>query len=222
MDATAEATTVLIVEDHPMLADALHRLIDDAPDVAVAGVADNAEDAVRLAAESHPRVVLMDAHLPGMSGAQAAAAIRATEPHVAVLFLSGDDGESTLFNAVEAGAAGYLSKASRPDRILEAVRRVAAGEMLIPASVLARLIAANRSLADSAARRSHALAKFTDREREVLGLMGRGLENAAIATALSIEMTTARWHVQHILDKLGAHSKLEAVARAARLGMLDP
>jgi DNA-binding NarL/FixJ family response regulator len=174
-----------------------------------------------LAADNHPDVVVMDYHLPGGTGAQAAMAIRAAAPATPILFFSADDSDIALFDAVEAGASGYLHKGSHPDLVLEAVRRVAAGEMLIPAADLARLISAKRSAAQSAARTARTAAQFTDREREVLLLMRDGLDNSDVAARMFIELSTVRWHIRNILDKLGAHTKLEAVARAAELGLLE-
>lgn len=221
MTDTQAITTVLIVEDHPMVAQALSHLLGDAPDLLVEDTVANGADALRLAAERKPDVVIMDYHLPGGSGAQAAAAIRAASPDTSILFFSADDSDVALFEAVEAGASGYLHKGSYPDLVLEAVRRVATGEMLIPAADLSRLISAKRAAARSAAEREQAAAQFTERERELLLLMRDGLDNAAVAQRMFIELTTVRWHIRNILEKLGAHTKLEAVARAAELGLIE-
>ena len=203
-----------------MVAQALSHLIDDAPDLHVEETAVNASDAVRMAGALKPDVVIMDFHLPGGNGAQAAAAIREASPNTSILFFSADDSDVALFAAVEAGASGYLHKGSYPELVLEAVRRVAAGEMLIPAADLSRLIGAKQSAARSAADRARAAARFTERELELLVLMRDGLDNAAVAERMFIELTTVRWHIRNILEKLGAHTKLEAVARAAELGLI--
>lgn len=220
MTTAEKATRVLIVEDHPLVAQALASLLDDAPDLACVGVGENAADAAKLAAEQDPDVVIMDFHLEGSSGADAAAAIRASSPKTLFLFYSADNSDEVLLEAVEAGASGYLSKGSHPDLILDGVRRVARGDMLIPSALLVRLINSKRTAAAASAERARIDAQFTAREREMLLLMREGLDNAAMASRLFIEMSTVRWHVRHVLDKLHAHSKLEAVARAAELGLL--
>lgn len=211
---------MLIVDDHPLVAQALSRLIDDVSDLACVGVTDNAADAAKLAAEMDPGVVIMDFHLETSSGADAAAAIRASSPNTLFLFYSADNSDAVILEAVEAGAAGYLSKGSHPDLILDAVRRVARGDMLIPSALLVRLINSRRTSAAATAERARVDAQFTAREREILVMMREGLDNAAMASRLFIEISTVRWHVRHVLDKLHAHSKLEAVARAAELGLL--
>ena len=204
-----------------MVAQALSRLLDDPPDLSVADTVASVAEALRLASERKPDVVVMDYHLPDGNGADAAAAIRAASPGTSILFFSADDSDAALFGAVEAGASGYLHKGSNPELVVEAVRRVASGEMLIPAADLSRLISAKRSAARSAAERARAAAQFTERERELLLLMRDGLDNAAIAERMFIELTTVRWHIRNILEKLGAHTKLEAVARAAELGLIE-
>jgi two-component system response regulator DevR len=214
-------TRVLIVDDHPMLADSLRRLFDGLDDFTVVGTAQNAEQAIQQSLEGRPDVVVMDTHLPGASGPDAARAIRLSNPTAHVLFLSGDESDAAILDAVEAGAAGYLFKGAHADMIVDAVRRVASGEMLIPAAVLARLITTDRAAAVSQAERERAAGQFTQREREVLRLMGSGLDNSAIAARLFLEISTVRWHVRNILEKFQVHSQLGAVARAAELGMLD-
>jgi DNA-binding NarL/FixJ family response regulator len=185
-----------------------------------AGVANTAAEATRLAAENSPDVVIMDFHLKNSSGAQAANQIRSASPQTVFLFYSADNSDEVLLEAVEAGASGYLSKGSHPDLILDAVRRVAVGDMLIPSSLLVRLINSKRAAVAASAAKARVDAQFTAREREMLILMREGLDNAAMSARLFIELSTVRWHVRHILDKLGAHSKLEAVAKAAELGLL--
>ncbi|GAC1579296.1 MAG: hypothetical protein NVS3B24_12800 [Candidatus Dormibacteria bacterium] len=208
---------VLIVEDHPLVAQALLHLLQEAEDLTVVGVANDGADAVRQAMETHPDVVLMDYHLPGQSGAYSVAEIRSSAPATFFLFLSADDTDSALLAAVEAGASGYLSKATRPELVLDAVRRVAAGETLIPAAVLTRLISSKRTAVEHA----EAESRFTPREREVLKLMSQGLDSASIAQRLGIQLSTVRFHVRSILGRLQAHTQLEAVALAAELGLLD-
>lgn len=212
---------ILIVDDHPLVAEGLHAVLEGYEDIEVVGVAGSAGVALEVARAARPDVVLMDFRLPDRTGAEAAVELRAELPEVAIVFLSADDSDAAVMAAVEAGATGYLPKAGRSDAIVEAVRRAARGEMLIPAATLARLISVRRSQARADAERARTAAAFTPREREILTLMAEGFDNPTIAERLFIEVTTVRWHVRNVIEKLGAHSKLAAVARAAELGLLQ-
>jgi two-component system response regulator DevR len=220
-ESVSPTARVLIVEDHPLLAEALRQLFDSADDLAVVGLATSQFDAVRLASELRPDVVVMDSHIREGSGAEAAARIRAVKPDTVIVFLSADDRDAEVFAAVEAGASAYLSKVSDPEVVLDTLRRAISGEMLIPAAILARLISSKRASDLSEAERAKAAARFTERERQVLELMGEALDNVTIGSRLFIEVSTVRWHIKSILEKLGAHSKLEAVMLAAQLGILE-
>lgn len=217
----AEPIRVLIVEDHRLVAEGLQALLAAYSDIELVGVAASVEEAVRTAGEHRPDVILMDFRLPDGTGADATARIRRQQKTVAVVFLSTDESEDTLVAAVRAGGCGYLSKARAAADVASAVRRAAEGEMLIPASQLARLLARAQDQARDEAERTRLLTELTPREKEILGLMADGLDNRAIASRLSISFTTVRGHVQNILEKLEAHSKLEAVARAARYALLS-
>jgi DNA-binding NarL/FixJ family response regulator len=218
----ADPIRVLIVEDHRVLAEGLQLALERHADLRVAGLASTVAEATRLAAEERPDVVLMDHHLADGTGVEAARAIRAQLPDVVVVMLTGDTSEEVLLAAVEAGACGFLLKSQAVmAEVADAVRRAAAGEMLIPANTLVALIARQGRRARQESERSRLLGLLTPREREVLGLMARGLDNRAIAAQLVVSFTTVRGHVQSILEKLGAHSKLEAVARASEYGLLE-
>lgn len=211
---------LLIVEDHRVLAEGLELALGRHPDLEVVGLAGTVADATRLAGEHRPDVVLMDYYLPDGTAPEAANSIRERLPGVAVVVLTADDSEDTLLSTVEAGACGLLLKTRATVDVAHAVRRAAEGEMLIPAATLAALIARQRQRAQREAQRAHLLMLLTPREREVLQLMAQGLDNRAIAERLVISFTTVRGHVQRVLGKLGAHSKLQAVARAAEHGLI--
>jgi DNA-binding NarL/FixJ family response regulator len=212
---------VLIVEDHQVLADGLELAMTRSPGIEVVGSVGSVKGAAELAREHSPDVVLMDYHLADGTGAEAAAAIRAEAPKVAVVFLSADTSDDALMAAIESGACGYLVKSEASSKVVAAVRRAAEGEMLIPAATLAGLLGRQSQRAQQQAERQRMLGQLTPREREVLRLMAQGLDNYAIAEKLVISFTTVRGHVQNVLEKLGAHSKLEAVARAGEYGLLD-
>jgi DNA-binding NarL/FixJ family response regulator len=217
----SERIRILIVDDHPLVAEGLGAVLGSEPDIEVVGTARTALEAEEIANRQLPAVVMMDFRLPDRSGAEAAAAIRAEHPEVAVVFLTADASDEVIAAAVQAGAAGFLLKGDAPAAIAGAIRRVAAGEMIIPADVLARLFVAQRQTARTEAERARVVAQFTPRERDVLTLMGEGLDNAEIAERLFVELTTVRWHVRNILEKLGAHSKLAAVLRASEFGLVE-
>jgi two-component system, NarL family, response regulator DevR len=213
--------TVLLVEDHLLVAEGLAAMLRATGDLQVVGTAATPAEAVRLAAVHQPDVVVMDSHLPDGSGADVAGRIRENQPQVALVFLSADESEVAMIAAVRAGACAYLPKSRATADVVDAVRRAAEGEMLIPAAQLARLLARSQEMARDEGERRRLLDGLTPREKEVLALMAEGLDNRAIAAELGIGFTTVRGHVQNILEKLDAHSKLEALACAARYGLLD-
>jgi DNA-binding NarL/FixJ family response regulator len=213
--------SVLLVEDHVLVAEGLAAMLNATGDIQVVGTATTAVDAVRLAAEEQPAVVVMDSHLPDGAGADIAGRIRDQQPRAAIVFLSADESEAAMIAAVRAGACAYLPKSRATVDVVEAVRRAAQGEMLIPAGQLARLLARSHEMARDDHERRRLLDSLTPREKEVLALMAEGLDNRAIAADLGIGFTTVRGHVQNILEKLDAHSKLEALACAARYALLD-
>jgi two-component system nitrate/nitrite response regulator NarL len=215
------AISVLLVEDHVLVAEGLAAMLNATGDIEVVGTAKTAAEAVRLAAEQLPVVVVMDSHLPDGAGADIAGRIREQQPQVAIVFLSADESEAAMIAAVRAGACAYLPKSRATADVVEAVRRAAQGEMLIPAGQLARLLARSHEMARDDHERRRLLDSLTRREKEVLALMAEGLDNRAIAADLGIGFTTVRGHVQNILEKLDAHSKLEALACAARYALLD-
>lgn len=213
--------TVLLVEDHRLVAEGLASMLNATPDIQVVGTAATTTDAVRLAALEQPVVVVMDSHLPDGAGADVVSRIREDLPTVAIVFLSADESEAAMIAAVRAGACAYLPKSRTTADVVDAVRRAADGEMLIPAAQLAQLLARSHEMARDEDERRRLLESLTRREREVLACMAEGLDNRAIAAELGIGFTTVRGHVQNILEKLDAHSKLEALACAARYALLD-
>jgi DNA-binding NarL/FixJ family response regulator len=205
---------VLIVEDHPVMAEALSALLEREEDVEVVAVATNVRDALQLVTEATPDVILADFRLPDGTGADIAAAVRHRRPRPSVLLLSAIDTVAALLAAVEAGAKGYLLKSRTAPEVLDGIRRAARGEMLIPSSVLAELLAQRGEQAVL-------LGSLSAREREVLKLMAEGLDNSQVAERLGIRYGTVRSHVRNLISKLNAHSRLEAVVRAEELGLIE-
>jgi DNA-binding NarL/FixJ family response regulator len=212
---------VLVVQDHPLLATAIARVLESQQDLSVCGIARRGDEAARLAAEQKPMVVVMDFLLPDSSGPVAAAKIRLAVPHAAIVFHSAEESETALLDAIDAGATAYLTKSATADEIIEAVRRAAVGEVLIPVELFAKAIARQRQVVTDRQAREKLLAEFTPRELDVLGLLAEGSDTATIATRLSIAPHTVEWHVSHVIEKLGVHSKLQAVIAAARRGLIE-
>lgn len=221
MSSAAPTATirVLIVEDHRVVAEGLRMVLGQHADLVVTAVTRTIEEAALAAAASPPDVALIDYHLPDGTGATAALRIRALAPDAALLVLTADTSDEAMLACIEAGVVGYVVKSEEAAHIASAIRRAAAGEMLIPGSTLAGLLA--RQSRPGRATDAPTLERLTPREREVLRLMAAGVDNRAIASRLGITLSTARVHVQNVLEKLDAHSKLEAVLRANRQGLID-
>jgi len=213
---------VLVVQDHIMLGSAIARVLDVEADLTVIGIARTGAEATLVASRANPAVVLIDFHLPDMTGPAAAAMIRAGVPEAAIVFHSAEDSETALLDAIDAGASAYLTKSlSTAEQIVKAVRQAGRGEVLIPASLFAKAIARQRSAVDRQRERDRLAADFTARELEVLALLAEGLDTADMSERLSIAPHTIEWHVRHLIEKLKVHSKLQAVIVAASLGLID-
>ena len=211
---------VLVVQDHPLLASAIAKVLAAESDLMVSGVSSNGHDAVKVAAEAMPDVVLMDFRLPDLSGPATASKIQGVHPAAAIVFHSADESETALLDAVDAGATGYLTKDASGDQIVEAVRRAAKGEVLIPVALFAKAIARQRQVGVEKREREKLMAEFTPRELDILHLLAEGLDTAAMSARLGIQPHTVEWHVQHVIEKLQVHSKLQAVIAAARKGLI--
>ena len=211
---------VLLVEDHRLVAEGIEALLNRESDIKVVGVAGSVKDAITMSYADAPDVVVMDYRLPDGTGAQAGEKIRSQRPSPRLVFVSGDDSEDALLSAVRVGACGFLPKSRASADVVAAVRKAAEGEMLIPAAQLAGLLTRVHQRAREEQERSQLRSQFTPREHEVLMLMAQGLDNKAIARELGLTLNTVRSYVQDILEKLDAHSKLEAVAAAARHDLL--
>jgi two-component system nitrate/nitrite response regulator NarL len=216
-----ESTRVLIVQDHPMLASAIAEVIEGASDLTVCGIARTGGDAASVVGREKVDVALIDFQLPDVTGPAAAIMIHAITPETVIVFQSAEESETDLLDAIDAGASAYLIKSTPPEQIVEAVRRAARGEVLIPVELFAKAIARQRRVVAEADERDAQLAAFTPRELDVLHLLARGLDTATIATRLGIAPHTVEWHVRHLIEKLQVHSKLQAVVEAARRGLIE-
>lgn len=220
-ESPTAAITVLVVQDHPLLASAIARVLNSEGDLSVVGIARGGDEAALLAAEHRPAVVLMDFNLPDLSGPVAATRIRTAVPSTAIVFHSAEESEDALLDAIDAGAIAYLTKSATADEIIEAVRRASVGEVLIPVGLFAKAIARQRKLGNERQAREKLLAEFTPRELDVLRLLADGHNTQELADLLGIAPHTVEWHVTHVIEKLRVHSKLQAVIAAARLGLIE-
>jgi DNA-binding NarL/FixJ family response regulator len=207
---------VLIVEDQKILAEALSLALAEEPDIEVVGVAHDSASAIRMASALAPDVVVMDYILPDGDGVAATRAIHRARPDLPVVMLTGDTSDEVMLAALNAGLSGFLTKDAAVENLASVLRRAAEGEMLWPAERLALLLRQSRG----SAKTGRDDGDLTTREREVLRLMAQGLDNKTIAHNLQLSVATVRGHVQRILAKLGAHSKLEAVVIASRKGLI--
>ncbi len=211
---------VLVVEDQQTLAGALQVAFGAQPDMDCVGAVGTAEEAVVTAAAASPDVVLMDIRLPGADGIEATRQVKAVCPQARVLILTADATPARLAAAAAAGASGFLAKDSPFPAILAAIRAPVDGKILIEQAAMTALVANLDRVSAPQDGLRPGQARLTARERQVLTLMGEGLDPQAIAARLVVSRHTARGHVKNILMKLGAHTQLEAVVIATRAGYL--
>ncbi|WP_441248504.1 response regulator [Kitasatospora sp. McL0602] len=214
---------VVLVDDQPLVRSGLRVIIADQPDLEVVGEAANGTEAVQLVGELSPDVVLMDIRMPGMDGIEATRLITAGPSPARVLMLTTFDEDDHVYGALRAGASGFVVKDMAVDDILAAIRVVAAGDALIAPGVTRRLIA--DFVRHPGAAPEHSLRPvegITEREQEVLTLVGRGRSNTEIAEDLFITVATAKSHVSRLFTKLGARDRVQLVITAYEMGLVTP
>lgn len=204
-------TSVLIVDDHPIVRSGLRALLEMTPELSVVGEAATGEEAIRLAGHLKPDVVLCDLRLgEGIDGIQTTAALRALDPAPAVLMLTTFDREAEILGAIEAGAAGYLLKDVAPETIIEGIVRAAAGDLVLTPDLASRVLRGMR----------HPLPKLTDRETDVLRLAATGANNKEMARSLFVTEATVKTHLAHIFTKLEVDSRARAIHKAKETGLI--
>ena len=217
---TSQTIHVLLVDDQQLLTDSLARLLAAEPDIDVVGVAGTVAEA-RAMARERMDVVLMDYRLPDGTGADATRSIKSRWPDARVVMLTAVADDETVLESIQAGADGYLTKDRAVEDVVTAVRDAAAGETLLPRSVImgiAQRVAAARERGPE----RPTVEPLTARELEVLRALAEGMTTPAICERLDISRNTLRTHVQNVMTKLHAHSKLEAVTVALRLRIIEP
>lgn len=220
--APVDAIRVIICDDHALFRRGLTMVLESEEGIEVVGEAEDGAEAIRQAESLAPDVVLMDVRMPRISGIEAAATIAASAPSSKILMLTVSDEEDDLYEAIKAGAAGYLLKEISIEEVATAIRAVVSGQSLISPSMASKLLSEFTNLAKKAdERQSVPTPRLTDRELEVLELVAQGLTNRDIATELYISENTVKNHVRNILEKLHLHSRMEAVVYAVREKLLD-
>ena len=215
---------VLIADDHALFRRGLEMVLAEEDDIDLVGQASDGTEAVAVAGESLPDVVLMDIRMPKISGIEACRAIKEVAPSARIIILTMSDEEEDLFDAIKAGASGYLLKDIPLDQVAEAVRSVHGGQSLISPSMAGKLLTEFASLArrDTEEPPQQVPApKLTEREMQVLKLVARGMNNRDIAKELFISDNTVKNHVRNILEKLQIHSRMEAVMVAVREKLIE-
>jgi DNA-binding NarL/FixJ family response regulator len=209
---------VLIADDHPVFRRGLHTALAQVPGIEVVGEATDGAQAVALAVERSPHVVVMDLQMPGRSGLDAIRDLAAAAPATAVLVLSMFDNDESLFTALRAGARGYLVKGADEEQIIRAIHTIASGDVVFGSGAAERALA-YFAAAPATGRAARPFPELTDREFEVLRLIAHGATNAEIARRLYLSDKTVRNYVTSVLTKLQAEDRAQAAVRAIRAGL---
>jgi DNA-binding NarL/FixJ family response regulator len=207
------AIRVLITDDHGVVRQGLRMFLSLDPDIEVVGEAENGQEAVAMAREIKPDVVLMDLMMPVMDGIEATGAIRSELPEVEVMALTSVLGDASVTGAIKAGAIGYLLKDTDAEELHRAIKGAAEGKVQLAPEAAARLMREVRTPENPE--------ELTEREAEILKLLARGKANKQIANALFVEEKTVKAHVSSILRKLGVHSRTQAALHAVRTGLVS-
>lgn len=201
---------VLVADDHPIVRGGIVGLLADTDDIEVIGEASDGLEAVHLAEELGPDLVLMDLRMPGLGGDEATSRILAARPATRVVILTTYESDTSILTAIEAGASGYLLKAAPPEEILAGIRSVAGGQVVLAPSIAALLVG----------RSTKTIVSLSARETEVLELVAQGHSNPTIASKLFISEATVKTHLLHAFEKLDVNDRTRAVTKAMELGLL--
>ncbi|HYF91674.1 MAG TPA: response regulator transcription factor [Symbiobacteriaceae bacterium] len=211
------AVKVLVVDDHRVVRAGLAALLRQNAALEVVGEAGNGEEAVRLAGQLKPDVVLMDMQMPVMNGVEATQRIKAQWPGIQVLVLTTYDDDELIWGGLQAGAKGYLLKDAPPEELLQGIMAVASGQSLLPPHIAAKLM---QVISQGGPARDDGADPLTERELEILQFMARGAANKEIAAALYISENTVKTHISNLFQKLDVRDRTEAVTRALSRGLI--
>ena len=213
---------VLVVDDHALFRRGLEMVLEQEPDIEVVGEASDGTEAVEKAVETTPDIVLMDVRMPKRGGIDACTAIKDAVPSTKIIMLTISDEEADLYDAIKAGAMGYLLKEISIEEVASAIRAVNGGQSLISPSMASKLLNEFASMIKRTDERQQLpTPRLTEREMEVLRLVAKGMNNRDIAKQLFISENTVKNHIRNILEKLQLHSRMEAVVYAVREKLLE-
>ncbi|MGW0862637.1 MULTISPECIES: response regulator transcription factor [Streptomyces] len=221
-------TTVLIADDQPLQRFGSRMLLESQDDMTVVGEAANGSEAVRMTAELHPDVVLMDIRMPGLDGIEATRRITAAGDRTRILIVTTFDLDEYAYAGLRAGASGFLVKDAQPEELLSGIRAVATGDAVVAPSLTRRLLDAyvhhlpTDSSTENLPQEDARLASLTDREREILTVIGQGWTNTEIATRFHLAESTVKTHVGRILAKTGSRDRIQAVILAYDTKLVEP
>jgi len=217
-----EPIRVLIVDDHALFRRGLVMVLEQEKDIDLVGEAGDGAEAVQIAQDTMPDVVLMDVRMPRRGGIEATSQIKAIAPHTKILMLTISDEEADLYDAIKAGASGYLLKEISIDEVASAIRQVNAGQSMISPSMASKLLTEFATMVKKTDEKpAAAQPRLTEREMEVLRLVAKGRNNRDIAKELFISENTVKNHIRNILEKLHLHSRMQAVVYAVREKLLE-
>ncbi|HET8567446.1 MAG TPA: response regulator transcription factor [Candidatus Limnocylindria bacterium] len=226
MSADSRATRILLADASRITTLGIQQVLEKEEDVEIVGVATDGEDAIAKAEELEPDVLIIEADLPRIPGIQAGQRIRREQPNIAVIILTAEDDEQTLFEAIRAGAAAYLHKDCQPAELIDAIRRVRGGQFIINEKIFSRPAVASRVLAEFrelsvyGPGSSHVFAPLSPREVQILDNIAQGKTNKEVAYALAISEQTVKNHMSSILRKLSVNDRTQAVVYAIRQGWI--
>lgn len=216
---------VLLADDHNLFREGIARILRNAPGITLAGLAENGEQAIALAEEHRPDVILMDVHMPEVNGIEATRQISEVHPEIQIIMLTVSDTDADLFAALQYGARGYLLKDTTSQELLDSIHRVQAGEAILNPAMTAKLLTEYSALTQGFPSHSNYEDpndhhELTSRERDVLRLVVRGMSNKEIGDKLNISPHTVKSHLSNVLEKLNLNGRVEAAAWAIRHGLL--
>jgi DNA-binding NarL/FixJ family response regulator len=223
MNISTREIRLVLADDHAVVRSGTRELLEQQPDLRIVGEAADGEEAIRLAQELQPDVLIMDVRMPRISGVEATRRIKAEHPHIRVLVLTAHDDDEYVFALLQAGANGYLLKTAEIDELVRAIRTVAAGQSALAPEVTGKVVAqftSGKSLPDVATDNQEHYDGLTERELGILRLVGKGLSNKQIGKTLHISDRTVQAHLSNIFSKLDVNSRTEAVMYAVGKGWI--
>jgi len=212
--------TVLVVDDQPVFTEMLQVVLDMQDDIKVVGMAFTGDEGLKLAIDTRPDVLLVDYHMPGMSGLEVIQQLRAAGVDTTVVVLTADTGEAVMADAIAAGAAGYITKQQALSEVVQAVRTASECEPVVPPFMIPRILSHFHHQQQREQQAEMLKARLSAREIEILEQLAMGKSNDAISEIFVLSPNTVRTHIQNVIKKMGVHSKLEATTLALQLGII--